>query len=82
MKLSEFILLDESSVKSTLLHQGVLIGKRRCPDTLVFLFQIDDYYVETYFNLSDKAVREFRAFKNLNSLKPYLESIEIDHLLP
>ncbi|HEX6913950.1 MAG TPA: hypothetical protein VF145_01830 [Chitinophagaceae bacterium] len=80
MKLSEFILLDEPTVKSTLLHRGVLIGKRKSLDCLVFLFQMDDYYVETFCNVSDKSLCEYRAFKELNALGPYLESIEIGSL--
>lgn len=81
MKLSEFILLDEPASRTTVLHQGVLIAKRKNLDCLVFLFQMDDFYVETYCNLRDKAVCEYRAFTDVNALEPYLETIEIDHLL-
>jgi hypothetical protein len=81
MKLSEFILLDEADMKATVLHEGVLVAKRHNDDALVFLFQMDDYYVETFCNLSDKMVSEYRVFKDVNTLSPYLETIRIDDLL-
>jgi hypothetical protein len=81
MKLSEFILAEEAEMRSAVLHEGVLVAKRNITDGLVFLFQMDDYYVETYCNLKNKAVCEYRAFLNINSLDPYLEAIPIDDLL-
>jgi hypothetical protein len=81
MTISEFIVLDEPAMKATVLHQGILVAKRRSKEHLVFLFQMDDYYVETYFTLRDKAATEYRAFNNLTCLEPYLESIAIDELL-
>jgi hypothetical protein len=82
MKLSEFILSDEPGMRAAVLHEGVLVAKRNVKDGLVFLFQMDDYYVETYCNLRSKAVLEYRAFQNINTLTPYLEAIPIDDLLP
>lgn len=81
MTLSEFIVSGEAEMKSAVLHQGVLIAKRRNKDCLVFLFQMGDYYVETYCNMQHKAVCEYRALHNINSLDPYLEEIAIDDLL-
>jgi hypothetical protein len=81
MKLSDFILLDEGKKKMVVLHEGILIGKRNKFDYLVFLFQMDNYYVETYCNLKNKAIEEYRVFDNTKLLKPYLEAISIDDLL-
>ena len=81
MKLSDFITSDEQEMKQAVLHKGILVAKRRISDCLVFLFQIDDYYVETYCSLENKKVIEYRAFSNLHALDPYLELIEIDKLL-
>ncbi|HEU0064322.1 MAG TPA: hypothetical protein VFQ58_04790 [Flavisolibacter sp.] len=81
MKLSDFILLDEEQKKVTVLHQGVLIGKRNTNESLVFLFQMDSYYVESYCNRANKAIEEFRIFTNLKPLHPYLEAIPLDDLL-
>jgi hypothetical protein len=81
MKLSDFILLNEQEKKSTVLHQGVLIAKRFNSDRLVFLFQLESYYVETYCNVANKAIEEFRIFDNIKPLNPYLENISLEGLL-
>ena len=81
MKLSDFILLNEEEKKFTVLHQGILIGKRNNFNYMVFLFQLDSYYVETYCNLSSKAIEEFMVFDSVKPLTPYLEAIPLDDLL-
>jgi hypothetical protein len=81
MRLSEFILLNEDEKKSTVLHQGVAIAKRSSVDSMVFLFQLGNYYVEAYCNPVTKAIEEYRMFDNIDVLKPYLEAIPLDNLL-
>ena len=81
MKLSEFILLDEERKKETVLHQGVLIGKRQVQSSMIFLLQLQNYYVATWCNFKNRSVQEYRIFDNTKSLAPYLASISIDDLL-
>ena len=81
MKLSDFILLSAEEKKLALLHAGVLIGKRTDNGFMVFLFDVQDYYVETYCNATTKAIEEYRAFDGVAPLTPYLESIPIGDLL-
>jgi hypothetical protein len=81
MKLSDFILLEADEKKSVVLHQGVLVGKRNNDYSMIFLFRLSDYYVETYCSVETKAIEEFHVFNSLIPLTPYLESIEIDGLL-
>ncbi|HEY4107532.1 hypothetical protein [Puia sp.] len=81
MRLSDFILLNEKEKKTTVLHQGVLVAKRSDSDSLVFLFQLENYYVEAFCNPEDKTIEEYRMFESLDLLSPYLESIAIDSLL-
>jgi hypothetical protein len=81
MKLSDFILLNEEEKKLTVLHEGVLIGKRIHTDCLVFLFQMDSYYVETFCSLQKRSIEEYRVFDNTKPLAPYLEAIPIDDLM-
>ena len=81
MKLSDFILLNEKQKKWTVLHEGILIGKRTNQVQMVFLFQLHNYYVETYCNAANKAVEEFRVFDSTAPLRPYLDTISIDDLL-
>jgi hypothetical protein len=81
MRLSDFILLNESEKKDIVLHLGVLVAKRSYPDKMVFLFQLENYYVEAFCNQANKAIEEYRVFKSLSLLSPYLDSIAIDSLL-
>lgn len=81
MKLSDFILLPEEEKKLTVLHEGILIAKRNSPGCMIFLFQLGSYYVETFCNLQNKAIEEYRVFDHLKPLAPYLEGISLDDLL-
>ena len=81
MRLSEFILLNEDEKKSTVFHRGVALAKRSSFDSVVFLFQLGNYYVEAYCNPQNKAIEEYRMFNNVDDLQPYLEGIPLDDLL-
>lgn len=81
MKLSEFIGLPEDHKRSVVLSEGVAIAKRELPDQLVFLFQLQEYYVETFCCCNSKEILEYRVFQNTKQLAPYLDAIRIDHLL-
>lgn len=81
MKLSDFILLNEEEKTLTVLHQGILVGKRADLESLIFLFQVEGYYVETFCNMENKAIEEFRVFDNTKFLTPYLEKISLADLL-
>lgn len=81
MKLSEFILLDEADKKRSVMSSGVLLAKITNPDSIVFLFQLEDYYIETYCNLANKAIEEYRVLPGTNSIRHYLDAIPIDDLL-
>ena len=80
MKLSHFVVLEHEEKKTIVLHFGTLIGKRKAGDLLIFLFQLDSFYVEAYSNPVDKVMLEFIAFEGTAPLQPYLERIPIDHL--
>lgn len=81
MRLSEFILLSEEEKKLVVLHQGILVAKRLVQPYMVFLFQMDHYYVESFCNVETKAIEEYRVFQHPTLLAPYLEQIAIDDLL-
>lgn len=81
MRLSDFIVLGEQEKKFAVLHEGVLIGKRANTSSMVFLFQLEGYYVETYCNMSSKVIEEYRVFDNPEALSPYLDLISLDGLV-
>ena len=80
MELSDFIMLNAEEKKLVVLHDGVLIGKRKAPEMIVFLFDLDRFYVETFCNTKTKEVSEYRVFAQTKLLQPYLETIAIDQL--
>ena len=81
MKLSEFILLNEVEKKCAVMNNGVALAQRTYPDLIVFLFQLEDYYVETYCNVVEKTINEYRILPDTNAIKHYLEAIPIEDLL-
>ena len=81
MKLSEFIVLPKEEKRSTVLQLGVTLAKWESRKDMVFLFQLPNFYVETYCCQESKEIREYRAFYNVEHLTPYLDAIPIDNLL-
>ena len=81
MELSDFIMLNAEEKKLVVLHDGVLIGKRKTPGSIIFLFHLDKFYVETFCSIQTKEVLEYRMFRQTELLQPYLETITIDQLL-
>lgn len=81
MKLSEFIVLPSEEKKLTVAHQGVPIAKRELLHHMIFLFQLTDFYVETFCSKITKNVDEYRVFSNAEHLGLYLEAISLDDLL-
>lgn len=81
MRLSEFIALPEDHKRFTVLNEGIPLAKRQVDDVLVFLFQIQQYYVETFCCCESKEILEYRVFQNTKQLGPYLDNIRIDNLL-
>lgn len=81
MKLSEFILLNEAEKKWSVMNHAVALAQRSYEDVIVFLFQLEDYYVEAYCNVTDKTIEEYRVLPDTNAIRHYLEAIPIDELL-
>ncbi len=78
MKLSDFLMLRETEKKRTVLHQGVLISKRKITGYIVFLFQLHNFYVEAFCSVEAKGITEYRVFAHTELLQPYLDNIVID----
>jgi hypothetical protein len=77
MNVQEFRSLEETEKAVTLINNGVLVGKRVMQSYLVFLYQLDSFYVEILYNNQTNFVYRFRAFENTDLLEPYLSRIDI-----
>lgn len=81
MKLSEFILLSEAEKQQAALHLGVLVAKRKLQNGILFLFRLEDYYVEMGCSTANRKVTQFNVFNGNTLLEPYLNQISISRLL-
>jgi hypothetical protein len=81
MKISEFIVLNEAEKKHAVMNNAVALATRTAPGLIIFLFQLEDYYIEAYCNTSDKTIEEYCVLPNTNAIRHYLEAIPIDDLL-
>lgn len=81
MKLSEFILLNEADKKSIVMSNAVVLAQRNYPDSIVFLFQLDCYYVEAYCNKANQSIEEYRILPDTNAISHYLEAIQVNDLI-
>jgi hypothetical protein len=81
MKLSEFLLSSETDKKYAIMNKAVPLAQRTYRDMVIFLFQLEDYYVEAYCNIASKAIEEYCILPDTNAICHYLEAITIDELL-
>jgi hypothetical protein len=80
MTLHEFKALDDLQKATALVDDGVLLGRRDLLFYLIFLYQVEGFYVEVLYSIKSKKVYKFRAFENLELLEPYLSKIDISEL--
>jgi len=80
MKLTDFNLLDEIKQAEALLNYGVLVAERMYKNFTIFLYQVNQFYVEVYYHNTFSIIQGFRGFENTNALEPYLDEIDITSL--
>jgi hypothetical protein len=73
----QFTLLDESEQAGILIDRGILLTERQYKNFTIFLYQVDHFYVELFFNLRYKMMQGMRSFEDDEALDPYLESIDL-----
>lgn len=81
MKLSEFIVLEETEKNKAVLHQGILVAKQKEPHQVRFLFQLDAFYVELQCDQLTRKVSQYQAFTDTRFLQPYLDQIPLNGLV-
>ena len=80
MTLDDFTRLNESRQAEVLLSRGAFVAERLYKNFTIFLYQVDDFYVEVYHNISFNVMQGMRCFKDDEALQPYLDSIDISCL--
>ena len=80
MTLSDFKLLNETEQAQALIDYGIFIAERQYRDFCIFLYQINNFYIEIYHNLRYNVIQGMESFQDDDMLQPYLESIDISCL--
>lgn len=81
MKLFDFQLLDKTDQIDYLYENGTFVGKRRDGLDIVLLYQVEGFYVEVFYQYYRKHPKKVRCFRSTVLLDPYLESIDVEHLV-
>ena len=80
MTLDEFTSLDETLQAEALIDRGVFLAERMYKNFSIFLYQLDDFYVEIYHNLKYNVMQGMRSFREEEDLEPFLENIDISSI--
>lgn len=75
-----FLELSQEKQLEAIRNQGVYLCKRDEEAYSVFLFQIDGFYVEAFYQRYHRAIRHLRSFQTTHLLTPYLKQISLKHL--
>jgi hypothetical protein len=77
MDMREFDTMEGTEKVELLCHDAVLLAVRREGCFAISLFQVEHFYVETYFHRSQFCIRLIRCFENTAELAPYLDMMKI-----
>ena len=77
MYLKEFNNLEQPLQFITILEEGSFLCYRIVGVYLVKLFQVADFYVETYNHIEHDRMDSIRSFTDTDELMPYLKKIKV-----
>jgi len=60
---------------------GRLVAKRKTKDFHIYLYTLDDFYVEVLYSPFEHELKGFIPFKHLQRLEPYLRQINLPAFL-
>ena len=80
MTVTDFTHLDETQQAEALLARGIFLTERLYKNFIIFLYQLDNFYVEVYHNLKFNVMKGMRSFEDDEALEPYLDTIDISCL--
>lgn len=81
MKLKDFQMLPREFQINILYQDGVYVGKRRLAKTIILLFQVHSFYVELFYERYRHSIQSIKLSNNTLILDPYMEQIELEHLV-
>jgi hypothetical protein len=69
------------NINSTFLKDGVHVASRPGLFCSIALFQVENFYVEIFYNKKTNEVGRVKTFHDMELLEPYLKQIDISALL-
>lgn len=81
MNIRELKVPGVKNIDETILRHGVHIASRRGLFCEIALFQVQDYYVEMFYDAKSKEVSRAKTFTDVSLLEPYLKHIDISGIL-
>jgi hypothetical protein len=81
MTLQHFQILSQDYKYRDLLLKGEFLMSRDTEKECTLLFQLEEFYVEIYFDQECNKILSSRSFQDTDELSPYLEMIDISALI-
>jgi hypothetical protein len=76
-----FITLPLPLQKALVKQKGTFLCERTSKNFVVYLFELDAFYVEVFYDRDKARIVWIHTFHNLNLLEPYLAAIDLSNLL-
>lgn len=80
MELKDFKYHCKEKKVELLFSNGVYLASRKLGKDTLFLFQVNNFYVEVYFYEDCEGPGYMKAFTDSSFLDPYLDKIDINFL--
>jgi len=79
--LYQFKALSASDQGTILFTEGVHLGGRLDEQIIIVLYQLFSFHVEAYYCPKTNEILRLRSFSTIDQLAPYLNKMDISHLL-
>jgi hypothetical protein len=77
----QFNLLTHQEKCFLVRYDAIRLAERKLAERFVVFYQLHSFYVELWHHGKEDEVLLVRSFNNTNQLEPYLQAININHLL-
>ncbi len=77
MQIKEFKYQTKQTKTSLLACHGVFLARRSEGAFAVFLFQVEGFYVEMFYDETEAEIGYIRSFSSVEELTPYLNAIDL-----
>jgi hypothetical protein len=80
MRLKEFKYLQKQTKQELLFSNGVYLAGRKDEEYLIFLYDMETFYVEVYYDPEEDMIGYIRAFTSTDDLAPYVKHVDLREL--